>query len=384
MPLIPCQRPLFEIPDDVAYLNCGYMSPLLRSVRAAGEAGVARKSSPWRLAPADFFTGSERARALFAGLIGARADDVAIVPAASYGVAVAAANLPVRPGGRILVLAEQFPSNVYSWRELAAERGAELVAVSRPPDGDWTPALLAEIDERTAVAALPCCHWTDGSLVDLAAVGRRLREVGAALAVDATQSLGALPLDVREVDPDFLVAAAYKWLLGPYGMGFLYVAPRRQQGRPLEHNWIAREGSEDFARLVDYGEGFQPGARRFDVGERSSFALVPMAIAALEQIAAWTVPAIRDTLGAVTARIVEGAASLGLAAAPSRLRAPHYLGLRFPRGLPADLPGELAAAKVFVSVRGDALRVTPHLYNTEADVERLLAVLRKASGRLSD
>jgi len=384
MPLIPCQRPLFEIPDDVAYLNCGYMSPLLRSVRAAGEAGVARKSSPWRLLPADFFTGSERARALFAGLIGARADDVAIVPAASYGVAVAAANLPVRPGGRILVLAEQFPSNVYSWRELAAERGAELVAVSRPPDGDWTPALLAEIDERTALAALPRCHWTDGSLVDLAAVGRRLREVGAALAVDATQSLGALPLDVREVDPDFLVAAAYKWLLGPYGMGFLYVAPRRQGGRPLEHNWIAREGSEDFARLVDYGEGFQPGARRFDVGERSSFALVPMAIAALEQIAAWTVPAIRDTLGAVTARIVEGAASLGLTAAPSRLRAPHYLGLRFPRGLPADLPGELAAAKVFVSVRGDALRVTPHLYNTEADVERLLAVLRKASGRLSD
>ncbi len=379
MPLLPCQRPLFEIPDDVAYLNCAYMSPLLRSVRAAGERGVARKSSPWQLAPADFFTGSARARELFAGLIGARADDVAIVPAASYGMAVAAANLPVRAGGRIVVLAEQFPSNVYVWRELAAERGAELVTIARPPDGDWTGALLAAIDERTAVAALPHCHWTDGGLVDLAAVGRRLREVGAALAVDATQSLGALPLDVRHVEPDFLVAASYKWLLGPYSLGFLYVAPRWQRGRPLEHNWIAREGADDFARLVDYGDELLPDARRFDVGERSNFALLPMAIAALEQLAAWTVPAIRDTLGVLTAGIAERAASLGLATAPAARRAPHYLGLRFPRGIPQGLAERLAAARVFVSVRGDSLRVTPHLYNTAADVERLFAVLGAAA-----
>jgi selenocysteine lyase/cysteine desulfurase len=375
---IPCQRALFEIPDDIAYLNCAYLSPLMKSVRTAGERGVARKSTPWALTPADFFSETERARGLFAGLIGADVGDIAIVPAASYGVSVAAANLTVPAGGRILLLAEQFPSNVYPWRELAAQRDATVLTIARPTDGDWTAAVLAAIDERIAVAALPHCHWTDGGLVDLVAVGRRLREVGAALVVDATQSLGALPFDVAAVDPNFMVAASYKWLLGPYSLGFLYVAPRHQQGRPLEHNWIARAGSEDFAGLVNYRDAFQPGARRFDMGERSNFALMPMAIAALEQIAAWTVPAIQATLRTMTAGIAERAVSIGLGTAPAGLRAPHFLGLRFPKGVPSGLPERLAEAKVFVSVRGDALRVTPHLYNNDADIERLFRTLDRS------
>lgn len=378
MPPIPCQRHLFDIPGDVAYLNCAYMSPVPSAARDAGSRGVARKSSPWTIRPVDFFTGSERARELFAELIGATADDVAIVPSASYGMAVAAANLPVRAGSRIVVLAEQFPSNVYAWRELAGARDAELVVVARPADGDWTRAVLAQIDERTAIAALPHCHWTDGGIVDLAAVSARLRHVGAALAVDATQSIGAWPFDVRRIDPDFAVAATYKWLLGPYSLGFLYAAPRRHQGMPIEHNWIARLGSEDFAGLVNYRDAYQAGARRFDVGERSNFALMPMAIASLEQILSWSVAAIAETLGATTRQIAERAARLGLTSVPADLRAPHFLGLRFASGVPRGLPERLAEANVFVSVRGDSLRVTPHLYNNEADIERLFRVLAAA------
>ncbi|HKB49188.1 MAG TPA: aminotransferase class V-fold PLP-dependent enzyme, partial [Ktedonobacterales bacterium] len=248
--ILPSQRDLFEIPDDVAYLNCAYMSPLLRAARAAGEAALARKSQPWRITPHDFFADSEAARGLFAELIGADADGVALIPAASYGLAIAAANLPIREGQRILVLEDQFPSNVYVWRDLAARAGAVVETVPRPADFDWTAALLERIDERTAIVAVPHCHWTDGSLVNLVRVGERVRAVGAALVVDATQSLGAAPLSVGEVRPDFLVAATYKWLLGPYSMGFLYAAPEWRDGRPLEFNWIAREGSEDFAGLV--------------------------------------------------------------------------------------------------------------------------------------
>jgi selenocysteine lyase/cysteine desulfurase len=347
-------------------------------VRAAGERGVARKSAPWELRASDFFTETEEARRLFGALVGAGADDIAVVPSASYGITVAAANLAAPRRGRILVLAEQFPSNVYPWRALAAENSADVVTIPRPADGDWTTALLGAIDERTSLAALPHCHWIDGVRVDLVSVGRRLREVGAALVVDATQSLGVLPFDVRAVDPDFMVAASYKWLLGPYSLGFLYVAPRHQQGRPLEHNWIVRAGSENFAGLVNYRDEMQPGARRFDVGERSNFALMPMAIAALQQLASWTVPAIGETLGVITATIAERAATFGLRAAPAALRAPHYLGLRFLDGIPSGLPERLAAAKVHVSVRGDAMRVTPHLYNNEADVERLLRVLAQS------
>lgn len=372
--MIANQRHLFDLPDEVAYLNCAYMSPLMTRVVEAGLQGVRRKARPWQITPRDFFTGSEAVRALFARLVGASADDVAIVPAASYGIAVAARNLPLARNRTIVVLAEQFPSNVYAWREAARAAGAELVTVGRPADGDWTRPTLAAITGRTAVAALPHCHWTDGGLLDLVEIGARCREVGAALVVDLTQSAGALPFDVGRIRPDYAVASSYKWLLGPYSLGFLYVAPKWQQGTPLEYNWIAREGSEDFAGLVDYRDGYQPGARRFDVGERSNFQLLPMAEAALGQLLDWGVEAIAATLAQKTAAIAERARSLGLTSVAQPLRAGHYLGLRFPGGLPAGLAERLAAGQVFVSVRGNSLRVTPHLYNTDGDVEKLFAV----------
>jgi selenocysteine lyase/cysteine desulfurase len=374
-PPIPCQRHLFDLPADVAYLNCAYMSPLLKRAAEVGAEAIARKCQPWRIRAEDFFSESERARALFAELLGASADDIALVPAASYGLAVAAANLPARAGQRILVLAEQFPSNVYTWRALAAWSGSEVVTIERAADGDWTRALLAGLDERVAITALPHCHWIDGGLLDLAAIGARCREVSSALVVDATQSLGALPLDLAAVRPDYLVCPSYKWLLGPYSLGYLYVAPAHQDGRPLEQNWIARAGSEDFARLIDYQDPYQPGARRFDVGERSNFALLPVSIVGLEQLLAWGTGRIAATLAAMTTTIAERAADLGLRAAPTNLRAGHYLGLRFPERAPDRLPERLAEEQVHLSVRGDSLRVTPHLYNDDGDVERLEAAL---------
>jgi selenocysteine lyase/cysteine desulfurase len=375
--MIPCQRDLFDLPDDVAYLNCAYMSPLLQRAVRLGAEGLARKARPWTISAGDFFTDSERARALFAELLGATADDIALVPAASYGIAIAAANLPLGEGQRILLLAEQFPSNVYSWRELARQKGGEVVTVARPQDGDWSAAILARLDERVAITALPHCHWTDGGLIDLVSVAARCREVGSALVIDASQSLGALPLELAAIRPDFLACAGYKWLLGPYSLSYLYTAPRWQDGQPIEHNWIARTGSEDFAGLVDYQDDYQPGARRFDVGERANFALVPAGIAGLEQLLRWGQPAIIETLAARTADIVRRASALGLSTLPAQLRAGHFLGLRFPGGAPAGLPERLAKERVHVSLRGDSLRVAPHLYNNDADVERLFGVLER-------
>ena len=369
------QRHLFEIPDEVAYLNCSYMSPLPRATREAGQEAVARKSRPWEIAPGDFFDEAEVARSLFAQLVGADAEGVAITPSASYGIGVAAANLPVRPDQRIVLLEDQFPSNVYAWRDLAEREGAAIVTVPRPPDLDWTRALLDHMDERTAIVAVPNCHWTDGGLVDLPRIGERARAVGAALVVDATQSAGAFPLDVSRAQPDFVACAAYKWLLGPYSMGFLYVAPHRREGRPLEHNWIARAGSDDFTGLVDYVDEYQPGARRFDMGERSNFALLPMVISSLRQLLEWRVDAIQATVGEMTGQIEREARRLGLEPVPAGKRVDHLIGLRSPRPLPADLPARLAAQRVYVSVRGQSIRVSPHVYNTEADIQRLVAAL---------
>ncbi|MFN2586830.1 MAG: aminotransferase class V-fold PLP-dependent enzyme [Actinomycetota bacterium] len=371
-------REAFDIPEGVAYLNCAYLSPSMHRVLAAGRAGVERKARPWQITPPDFFTEAETARDLFARLIGGDADGVALTASVSYGIALAARNLPIERGHNVLVLDEQFPSNLYGWRVAAAEAGGRVVTVPRPPDDDWTAALLERVDASTAIVAVPNCHWTDGTLVDLVRIGEAARAAGAALVVDVIQSLGARPFDAGAVKPDWVVTAAYKWMLGPFSVGFCWMPPERRRGEPVEHNWIAREGSEDFTRLVEYTDAFAPGARRYDVGGRSNFALLPMAVAALEQILEWGVEAIESYTGALTDEIAAGAADLGWDVAPRERRARHMLGLRRPGGIPEKLGETLTAAEVYVSVRGSSIRVSPHVYNTRADVARLLEVLKAA------
>lgn len=363
-------RDLFAIPDDVCYLNTAYMSPLLESVREAGERGVRAKSQPWSITQEHWFGQVERARELFARLLGATADDVALVPSASYGVGTAVANLPLGRGDRVLLLEDQFPSGVYPWRARAQETGAELVHVPRPADLDWSRAILESIDERCRVACLPAYHWTDGGRIDLGPVAERLREVGAQLVLDLSQSLGAAPFELAAIDPDWICAPTYKWLMGPYSAGFLYVAPRRQDARPLEEGWIVRSGSEDFSRLVDYVDEYREGARRFDVGERSNFILVPMVVRALEQLLEWTVEGIAEHIGELTDAIGEIAGRHGLTAIPRDRRGPHLLGLEAGGGLPDDLIPRLAERRVYIGRRGDSLRIAPHLHVTEGDLER--------------
>jgi len=376
--MIPSQRHLFDIPEDIAYLNCAYLGPLSHAVVAAGREASGKKSHPWKIDSEDFFADTEIARALFAELINASDDDIAIVPAASYGVSVAARNLPLAKEQTVVVLAEQFPSNVYAWRESAGGAGARVRTVARPQHGDLTRAVLDAVDERTAVVALPHCHWADGALLDLETIGRHCRELGAGLVLDVTQSAGVMPLDVKRIQPDFLVAACYKWLLGPYSIGFLYVAPHRQDGKPIEFTWRARRGSENFAGLVNYEDTYLPGAHRFDVGECANFQTMPAVIAALRQIRDWGVPAIASTLAARNGAIAERAAALGLESLDAQRRAGHFLGLRFSQGIPDGLLDALRQTGVYVSVRGDSLRVTPHLYNDDADVDRLIHALERA------
>ena len=375
--MLPCQRHVFHMPDEVAYFNCAYMAPMLRAVRTASEEALALTSQPWQLTAADFFTPAERARSLFARLIHARPDDVAIVPSASYGISTAAKNLRLGPGRAVLVLEEEFPSNVYAWRALAQRDGGELRVVRRPRDADWTTAILGALDDTVAIAALPNVHWTDGGLVDLARVSPALQQLGARLVLDITQSLGALPFDVTRVKVDYLACAGYKWLLGPYSLGFLYAAEEHHQGEPLEYNWANREDSENFARLVDYRDTYQFGARRFDMGERANFLLLPMVTASLEQLLDWTPEAITATLGDLTERIASHAPALGTAAPPRALRAPHLLGLRFRDGVPDGLVDQLRSQKIYVSIRGETVRIAPHLHNNAADVDRLLEALRQ-------
>ena len=284
---LACQKEAFSLPDDLHYLNCAYMGPLPVVAEEAGVRALRLKRIPTSIGPEDFFQDSDALRRLFAGLVNAPdSRRVAIHPAASYGVATAARNLPLEAGQEVVVVGEQFPGNVYAWRRRADEVGARVRTVARPggpaPGAAWNEALLEAIGPETGIVAVPTVHWTDGTRFDLGAVGARARRFGAALLVDGTQSVGAVPFDVQEVRPDALVVAAYKWLLGPYALALTWVGPRFDDGVPLEETWIGRKGSEDFNGLVEYTDEYQPGAGCYDVGERSNFALLPVAVASLD------------------------------------------------------------------------------------------------------
>ena len=241
----------------------------------------------------------------------------------------------------------------------------------------WNEALLESIDASTSIVAVPHYHWMDGTRFDLEAVGKRAREVGAALVVDGTQSVGAAPFDVSAVRPDALVCAGYKWLLGPYSLGLAWYGDRFVDGVPLEETWTARPESQDFRRVGEYRDDYRPGAARFDVGERSNFILVPMQLAAVRRILEWTPNAIQEYCRSITRVALAEVCALGVTVEDEEWRGSHLFGLRLPAGVdPAQLGPELEARAVFVSLRGSAIRVAPHVYNSEEDLHALVEALR--------
>lgn len=387
--MIACQRSRFDLPSRLHYLNCAFMAPLSKTVAEAGHAALVRLRDPSQITSQDFFDDGEATRRSFATLIGTPVPTrVAIVPSVSYALSAVARNLTLEAGDNVVVLHEQFPSNVYTWRRRCQTTGSTLKTVAAPDlDRDrgasWNTRILEAIDRRTRVVAVPELHWTDGTRFDLETIGQRARECGAALIVDGTQSVGAAPFDVERIQPDALVCAGYKWLTGPYALSLAYFGPRFDDGVPLEENWIARLGSENFAGLVEYRDEYQPGALRYDVGERSNFILLPMLKTALSQVLEWTPESIQEYCHTLTSRALADLRSLGCRIETDQWRRSHLFGLRLPSGADVtSVAAALEADRVSVSWRGSSVRVAPHLYNTEDDLEALVTAVRRAVSHL--
>ncbi len=380
--MLTCQKDRFSLPDDLHYLNGAYMSPLSKAVEAAGIRGIAQKAVPSRIQPEDFFTQCDLARERFAALVNADPKRIAIIPAASYGISTVARNLAPQPGQHIVILHEQFPSNVYPWLGFR-ERGVQLTTVAPLGNGErgkqWNENILEAITSDTAIVALGHVHWTDGTRFDLESIGQRARDVGAALIIDGTQSIGALPFDVQQLQPDALIVAGYKWLMGPYGIGLAYYGERFDRGAPLEDNWIARQGSEDFSRLVDYQNHYAPGAVRYDMGERSNPILIPMLVQAMDDVLGRGVMRIQDYCADLVRRVLPEISNLGYQVEDEAWRASHLFGIRLPQDTSLErLNDALSQQNVMVSVRGDAVRVSPNIYNDHHDMEALVHALRRA------
>lgn len=375
---ISCQRHLFDIPDDVAYLNCAYYGPMLKSTSERLIEGALSKTRPWNRQTADFFDDAESCRVAAAAALGGDAECYAIVPSASYALTTVARIMEERlgPGDEILLIDEAFPSNYLPWQRTAEITKAKMRIVPTPPDFAWTTAVLDTISSKTAVVAIPNYHWTNGAHFDLAQISDAVRSVGAALVIDATQSLGAVPLDFDRIRPDFCIAAGYKWLLFPYGLGLFYVDSKWHSARPLEETWQVRRGSDNFADLSDYSHDYQDGARRFDVGEKCAPSLLPGGVDALWQIGLWGVPRIAATLRSINSRIAEAMSDLPYEALPEDLRSPNILGYSIEGHLPDDLLRGLAARNVYVSVRRSSMRIAPHLHVNDNDIDRLVSAMR--------
>jgi len=379
--MLPSQRDLFDIPREVCYLNAAAWSPLPLATQEAARAAVARKGQPWKVDPAFAGQQYERARAAAARLINAAPADVALISSVAYGVATAGKLLRMPKGSRVLLLENDHTSPVLEWMSRAPAEGFTVEVVPQPESTDWTAALLSAIERGGAppvgLASISSVHWSDGGAVDLAAISGALRRQGAALLVDATHGAGVMRVDVAALDPDFLVFPTYKWVLGPYGRAFLYVAKRRQDGVPLEQTAYGRRaiGSENAEYMRD--TRYVADARRFDMGERDHFISLEMASIGMEMMAGWGQEAIEQRLQMLTDRLAEGLRNAGVQIAERRLRAPHILCLKFPRGIPEGLIERLAAERVYVAPRLGRIRISPHVYNDEADIDRFIDVFRK-------
>lgn len=370
---------LFSLPQNLTYFNAAYMGPVPNSARDEGIKALIRRSQDIaQITPDDFFSGSERLRKEVGQALKVPAANIALIPAVSYGVEIAVKALAPGRDREILFPQDDFPSNIYPWQNWAKLSGAKMVCVERPSDFDWTRAVIERISDKTDVVSVPLNDWSDGTRFDLAAISKACKKVGAKLVVDVSQSLGAVPLNITGFDPDFLVSVGYKWQLGPYGLTYMYVADRWFGAAPLENGWLNRKGSEDFSRLVEYQEDYQPGARRFDCGQRAQLLLTPIAIESMRFLNEIGFEKIFSHNQGLAARLHSELSKLGFDLPPRERLTGHMIGARHKAF--ADMRPLATALKengFAVSARGTALRMSPHIYNNMDDVEALCAAIAK-------
>jgi len=382
--MLTCQKDKFSLDPNFIYLNCAYMSPNLKTVEAAGIAGIKKKSQPYLIREEDFFNPVKEVKKRFAQLINSpEAERIAIIPAASYGLANVAKNIKSKGKKNIIIPGEQFPSNYYAWEQIAKEQDLQIKIISRPNleknvSKIWNEQILDAIDEHTLLVAMSHVHWADGSLFNLKNIRAKTTKHDALLVIDGTQSVGALPLDVQEVPVDALICASYKYLMGPYGFGLAYYGPAFDDGKPIEDNWINRKHSDDFQNLVNYQPLYQGFANRYSVGEQSNFIFIKMMYEALGQLLEWTPQAVQNYCSGISESAIASLRELGCTIEDQAYRGSHLFGLRPGHNFDMEaLKKQFEEERVLLSLRGDAIRIAPNVYNEEADFMRLLDCFRK-------
>lgn len=364
----------FAVTRECAYMNHAGNGPLPRRgvARMQALADLVSRSGDRRWLERN--TEMDRVRGLAARLLGARhAHEIAFVENTSAGLSLIAGGLDWKSGDNIVSAALEFPSNVYPWMQLG-ERGVELWQVPER-DGRIDPdELLGMLDGRTRMVALSSVQYASGFRSDLARIGAACRERGVLFVVDAIQSLGALPHDVERECIDVCAASSHKWLLGPEGIGLLYVSDRViEKIRPVRSGWRSMRKMFDWSDMeIDFAEG----ARRFETGTMNAYGIVALG-GALEIFLEIGAGDLERRILALADRAATGLEALGFQIISSRRpgETSGIVAAVHPKHEANDLVKRLAKKDIVVAARAGRFRVSAHFYNSEDEIDRMLGEL---------
>jgi len=369
--------------DDATYLAMAAQGPLPRAAFKALESSLELKRRPYRIEESLYFDLPARVRGLLAQITGAAPEEIGITTGASTGLAGIASALPWEAGDEVLISRGEFPAQACTWAPLVSTRGIVLRFIA--PRGAYPGAsdFLDQVTPRTRLVSASLVRFGDGSLLDAPALAAGLAGSRCRLLLDLTQACGAVPLNLRELGADFAVCAAYKWLLGPYGTGFVWARREHTEAMaPAPFFWMAASSDQRFHELdfdPDAAGAFAwrppSTARRWDVAETASFFHLSAFAASLEFVIragpATVLQHNRELLDMLIRRLPADRCVL---ASPrdAAARGPYLCIAGRTAQATAQLFEHLREQKIYVSLRNHALRVAPYLYNTEEDIERLL------------
>lgn len=363
----------FNIPEHITYLNSAAQTAIPQSVVHAGHHAIAEKAQPYRITGKHYFGHVTQVKQLFAKLINCdNPERITTAPSVSYSIANIANNCCLKAGDEIVIMGDQFPSNVYMWQRLAKQCNAKILTVANPKlDTDnantWNTHILDAITEKTAVVAMGQIHWENGTMFNLKAIRKKTRHHNALLIIDGSQSIGALPFSVNDLQPDALVCAGYKWLLGPYGSAFAYFGKHFDNGVPIEDYWSNHEDAENFAGLTNYNNTFKPFANRYMSGGNGSFIHTQMQIESLKFANSFSREDLQQHCHNISKSSVNDLRDLGFTIEDDTYRAKHLFGIKLPKNIDSEkLKQIMQQNNVFVSFRGEYIRLSAHFYNTEA------------------
>jgi cysteine desulfurase/selenocysteine lyase len=365
----------FPWTSDTVYLNNASIGPLPERTRVALDRFNRGRAAPHLLPDRELFAMLADTRMKLARLVGASADEIALALNTGFGISTAARALPLEPGDVVLVSDKEFPANVYPWMRLG-DRGVRMELVPTTPEGWPDEARILERlrDPRVRVLAVSLVQFSSGYLVDLERLSAATRETGAFLVVDAIQAVGQLPLDLSRVQVDVLACGGQKWLLSPWGSGFLYVR-RELIGRldPAITGWLAFEGTDDLSRLTRYDDTLRSDARRFELMTLPYQDVAGLGTS-LDLLLELGIERIRDHIRSLHQPVLAWAERSGARVVSPR--GAHESGILCvaPDGV-QEVHRRLKVSRIVCSLREGAIRFSPHCYNTVDEMERVAHAL---------